>query len=60
MADDNLLSKVHGLSDLELAALLCLMNREHCLVSTPPEALDELTDELQLVRISFLPNRDES
>ncbi|KAH6686707.1 hypothetical protein F5X68DRAFT_276022 [Plectosphaerella plurivora] len=49
MADDNLLSKVHGLSDLELAALLCLMNREHCLVSTPPEALDELIDELQLI-----------
>ena len=30
MADESLLSKVHGLSDLELAALLCLMNREHC------------------------------
>ena len=49
MADEELLSKVHGLSDLELAALLCLMNREHCLVSTPPYVLGELVDELQLV-----------
>lgn len=50
MADeDGLLDKVHGLSDLELAALLCLVNREHCIVSTPPAALDELVEELQLV-----------
>ncbi|KAL9941889.1 hypothetical protein D7B24_002904 [Verticillium nonalfalfae] len=49
MADDILLSKVHGLSDLELAGLLCLVSREHCLISTPPEALDELTEELQLI-----------
>lgn len=50
MADDILLNKVHGLSDLELAGLLCLMNAEHCLISTPREALDDLIDELQLVR----------
>uniref|UniRef100_L2GE40 Uncharacterized protein n=1 Tax=Colletotrichum fructicola (strain Nara gc5) TaxID=1213859 RepID=L2GE40_COLFN len=50
MADeDGLLDKVHGLSDLELAALLCLVNREHCIVSTPPAALDELVEELQLI-----------
>ncbi|KAG7105561.1 hypothetical protein HYQ44_015019 [Verticillium longisporum] len=49
MADDILLGKVHGLSDLELAGLLCLMSREHCLISTPPEALDELIEELQLI-----------
>ncbi|KAM0285997.1 hypothetical protein ACHAQH_001186 [Verticillium albo-atrum] len=49
MADDILLSKVHGLSDLELAGLLCLMSREHCLISTPPEALNELIEELQLI-----------
>lgn len=49
MADDHLLTKVHGLSDLELAGLLCLMSREHCLISTTPEALDDLVEELQLV-----------
>ncbi|OLN84467.1 Uncharacterized protein YeaC [Colletotrichum chlorophyti] len=50
MADEeDLLAKVHGLSDLELAALLCLVNREHCIVSTPPVALDELVQELQLI-----------
>ncbi|ROT43162.1 hypothetical protein SODALDRAFT_327334 [Sodiomyces alkalinus F11] len=49
MADDHLLAKVHGLSDLELAALLCLLSREHCLISTPPEALDDLIEELQLI-----------
>ncbi|TDZ29733.1 hypothetical protein C8035_v004245 [Colletotrichum spinosum] len=50
MADERLLlTKVHGLSDLELAALLCLVNREHCIVSTPPVALNELVEELQLI-----------
>ncbi|OHE95928.1 hypothetical protein CORC01_08780 [Colletotrichum orchidophilum] len=50
MADEeDLLTKVHGLSDLELAAFLCLVNREHCIVSTPPVALNELIEELQLI-----------
>ncbi len=50
MADEGLLAKVHSLSDLELAALLCLISREHCLISTPEDAVDELVEELQLVR----------
>ncbi|KAH7152107.1 hypothetical protein B0J13DRAFT_438580 [Dactylonectria estremocensis] len=49
MADDALLDKVHALSDLELAILLCLISREHCLVSTPPDAIEDLLQELQLV-----------
>ncbi|KAI1864598.1 uncharacterized protein JN550_008885 [Neoarthrinium moseri] len=49
MADEDLLRKIHGLGDLDLAALLCLINREHCIISTEPEALDDLVDELQLV-----------
>lgn len=49
MADDDLLEKVHSLSDLELAVLLCLVNREHVLISTPPAAIDDLVQELQLV-----------
>jgi predicted transcriptional regulator len=49
MADEDLINRVHGLSDLELAALLCLISREHCMISTPPETLDDLVEELQLV-----------
>ncbi|KAK8101694.1 hypothetical protein PG999_012068 [Apiospora kogelbergensis] len=49
MADEELLQKVQGLGDLDLAALLCLMSREHCIISTEPESLDDLVDELQLV-----------
>ncbi|UKZ70504.1 uncharacterized protein TrAtP1_011483 [Trichoderma atroviride] len=49
MADEDLLDKVHSLSDLELAVLLCLINREHVLISTPPAAIDDLVQELQLV-----------
>jgi hypothetical protein len=49
MADDSLLEKVHDLSDLELAVLLCLIRREHCLISTPVDALDDLIEELKLV-----------
>src|SRR4051794_41061938 len=50
-ADDDqlLLQKVHDLNDLELAALLSLIAREHCLISTSPDAVDELTEELRLI-----------
>ena len=54
MADDyhqELLEKVHSLSDLELAALLSLIAREHCLVSTDTNSVDELADELRLIAI---------
>lgn len=54
MADEELLAKIHGLGDLDLAALLCLTSREHCIISTEPEALDDLVQELQLVsRVSL-------
>ncbi|EHA55301.1 hypothetical protein MCOR27_004777 [Pyricularia oryzae] len=49
MADDDLLDKVHNLSDIELAVLLCLISREHCLISTPSEALNDLVGELHLI-----------
>lgn len=54
MADEGLVDKVHGLSDLELAVLLCLINREHTLLSTPANAIDDLIQELQLVNSSQL------
>jgi hypothetical protein len=50
MADDSLLSKIHDLSDIELAFLLCLVSRQHCMISTPERSLDNLIKELHLVR----------
>lgn len=49
MADERLLEKIHALSDLELATLLCLVAREHCLVGTEPDSVDELAEELRLI-----------
>ena len=46
----DLIDRVHDLSDLELAALLCLIAKEHCIVETDPDSLDDLEQELQLVR----------
>jgi len=49
MANEALLNKVHELSDLELAALICLVAQEHCIIDTEPDALDDLVLELELV-----------
>ncbi|KAI2623146.1 hypothetical protein GGR54DRAFT_596733 [Hypoxylon sp. NC1633] len=49
MADEDILDRVHALADLDLAALLCLISREHCIVTTEPADLDTLIRELQLV-----------
>lgn len=49
MAEDALINKVHDLSDLELATLLCLTAQEHCIVDTEPDVLDDLVHELRLV-----------
>jgi hypothetical protein len=49
MADQILLSKVHELSDLELAALICLGAQEHCIIDTDKDSIDELGQELELV-----------
>lgn len=60
MTDDDLLDKAQGLSDLELACLLCLMSREHCIISSAPTGLDDLLQELQYVRaqLVFVLNPD--
>jgi len=50
MADDQLLDKIHDLSDLELATLLSLTNNEHCIIDAEPEALEDVVQELRLVR----------
>ncbi|PHH63414.1 hypothetical protein CDD81_6015 [Ophiocordyceps australis] len=49
MADDGLLDKIHSLGDVQLAVLLCLVSREHGLLSTPAHAIHDLIEELQLV-----------
>ena len=49
MADEDLLERAQGLSDLELAFLLCLMSREHCIISSEPSLLNDLVQELQYV-----------
>lgn len=51
MADPTLIEKVHELSDLELAALICLVAQEHCIIDTEPNALDEIVEELELVSL---------
>ncbi|KAL2207614.1 hypothetical protein CC79DRAFT_1272677 [Sarocladium strictum] len=49
MADETVFDKIQDLSDLEIAWLLCLISREHCLISTAPDAANDLISELQLV-----------
>jgi hypothetical protein len=51
MADESLIGRIHDLSDLELAVLICLVAKEHCIIDTEPDALGELVEELELVRI---------
>jgi len=46
---DEILEKVHDLSDVELAALICLIAQEHCIIDTEPDSIDELVRELELV-----------
>lgn len=53
MAEEALLDKISNLSDLELAALLCLTNEEHCIIDTDPDSVQDLVHELRLV--SLLP-----
>jgi hypothetical protein len=49
MADQTLLNKIHDLSDLELATLICLVAQEHCIIDTDQDSIDELVQELELV-----------
>ncbi|KHO00343.1 uncharacterized protein MAM_02266 [Metarhizium album ARSEF 1941] len=46
-----IISKILQLSDLELAILLCLISREHGIITTPSACLSLLATELRLVAI---------
>ena len=45
----HLINRVPDLSDLELATLLCLVAKQHCIVETVDELIDDLASELALV-----------
>ncbi|MCJ1411266.1 hypothetical protein MMC19_005354 [Ptychographa xylographoides] len=47
--DQKLPGKVQGLTDVELALLLCLIAKEHCIIHTTSEAVDVLEEEIQLI-----------
>jgi hypothetical protein len=49
MASTSVLPKILDLSDLELALLLCLVSREHGIITTPSSSLSPLIAELQLI-----------
>ena len=42
------------LSDLELAVLLCLISKEHCIMETADKGIDDLAEELRMVRSIWL------
>jgi hypothetical protein len=46
-----LASKVQELEDIELAALLCLIAQEHCIIEADEEELDNVAQELGLVSL---------
>ncbi|KAF3046280.1 hypothetical protein E8E11_003533 [Didymella keratinophila] len=46
---DRLVEKVQTLSDLELAALVCLVAEQHCIIETEEQLLDTVESELKLV-----------
>lgn len=44
-----LFDEIENLTDLEIAILLCLVAREHCIVEADKAAIDDLENELKLV-----------
>jgi hypothetical protein len=46
-----LTDKVQELGDIELAVLLCLITEEHCIIQAETGELDNVEQELRLVRI---------
>ena len=49
MKDTDLLERVQGLTDVELAILLSLVAGQHCIIETEEEGLESLSEEAQLV-----------
>jgi hypothetical protein len=47
--EDQLAAKVHALSDLELAVLICLVADQHCIIESDLNQLNDIEEELKLV-----------
>ena len=46
---ESIVAKVAGCSDLELATLLCLIAKQHCIIETEEYTINDLSQELALV-----------
>src|SRR5271156_5270121 len=46
---DHIVERAQSLSDLELAALLCLIAKQHCIIETEDDFVDDLAQELALI-----------
>ena len=46
---DHLVDTVQALSDIELAALLCLITDQHCIIESDKESLEDIDREIRLV-----------
>ena len=55
MEDEELTHRAHKLTDIELALLLSLVARQHCLLETDKKHIDNLEAEIQLVRKALSP-----
>ena len=49
MEYSSVFDRLEVLTDLEVAFLLCLISREHCIIETDRSAIDDLEKELTLV-----------
>lgn len=49
MEDGELHEKLEELTDLEIAILLSLVAKQHCIIDTEEDAIDDLEKELRLV-----------
>lgn len=47
---DHIVDKVQALSDIELAALLCLITDQHCIIESDEHSLEDIDREIRLVR----------
>jgi hypothetical protein len=48
-SNDKLTVKVQGLSDLELAVLICIVAEQHCIIETSDNLINDVAKELELV-----------
>lgn len=47
---NHIVQKIQSLGDLEIATLICLIADQHCIIETEQEHIDDVQEELMLVR----------